>query len=90
MIYTFGPFTANSDLFELSRDGDVLTVEPLVFNILLCLLQNHGRIVTRDDLIDAVWQGRAVADTTISSRIFALRQVLGDTGTEQSYVRTIP
>ncbi|WP_428643820.1 winged helix-turn-helix domain-containing tetratricopeptide repeat protein [Roseibium sp.] len=90
MIYTFGPFTANSDLFELSRDGDVLTVEPLVFNILLCLLQNHGRIVTRDELIDAVWQGRAVADTTISSRIFALRQVLGDTGTEQSYVRTIP
>ncbi len=90
MIYTFGPFTANSDLFELSRDGEAVTVEPLVFNILLCLLENHDRIVTRDDLVDAVWQGRAVADTTISSRIFVLRQALGDSGSEQSYVRTVP
>ncbi|MDA3887462.1 MAG: winged helix-turn-helix domain-containing protein [Allgaiera sp.] len=90
MIYTFGPFTANSDLFELRRNGVALTVEPLVFNVLLCLIECRDRIVTRSDLIDAVWQGRAVADTTISSRIFALRQVLGDSGAEQSYVRTIP
>jgi TolB-like protein len=90
MIYTFGPFVVDANLFELRRDGEVLSVEPLVFNLLLFLLENRDRIVSRDDLVNAIWQGRAVADTTISSRIFALRHVLGDSKAEQSCIRTIP
>ncbi|MGX1306442.1 TolB-like protein/cytochrome c-type biogenesis protein CcmH/NrfG [Amorphus suaedae] len=90
MIYTFGPFAVDADLFELRRDGEVLPVEPLVFNLLLFLVENRDRIVSRDDLVEAIWQGRAVADTTISSRIFALRTVLGDSKAEQTCVRTIP
>lgn len=90
MIYRFGEFTANSELFELRRGEDLVPVEPLVFNVLLHLLENRDRIVTRDDLIEAVWQGRAVADTTLSSRIFALRQALGDSGAAQTVIRTVP
>lgn len=90
MIYTFGAFTADSTLFELRRNGETMAIEPLVFNVLLCLLENREKIVTRDDLTEVVWQGRCVADTTISSRIFALRQALGDSGEEQTFIRTIP
>ncbi|WP_172332485.1 winged helix-turn-helix domain-containing protein [Mangrovicoccus sp. HB161399] len=90
MIYTFGRFAMDTGLFELRRDGEVIAVEPLVFNLLLCLIENRDRIVTRDDLAGAVWQGRAIADTTISSRIFALRHVLGDANAGQSCIRTVP
>ncbi|MDF2235295.1 winged helix-turn-helix domain-containing protein [Albimonas sp. CAU 1670] len=90
MIYAFGPFEADAELYELRRDGAALPVEPLVFNILLHLIERRDRIVPRDELVEAIWDGRAVAETTISSRLFALRKALGDSGAEQSYVRTIP
>jgi len=60
-----------------------------VFNVLLHLVRHRDRIVSRDELIAAVWDGRAVSDTTLSSRIFAVRRAVGDTGEAQDVIRTI-
>ncbi len=83
MIFRFG-------VFDLDPAGRPVAIEPQVFNLLLYLVENRERVVTRDDLIAAVWDGRAVSDTTLSSRIFALRRVLGDTGEAQNVIRTVP
>lgn len=90
MIYRFGDFTLDAATFELSRSGQPVAIEPQVFNLLLYLVTNRNQVVSRDELIDAVWDGRTVSDTTLGSRIFALRRVLGDSGETQTVLRTIP
>jgi TolB-like protein len=73
---------------ELRRRGDAVHVEPQVFNLLTFLIQNRDRIVTKDEILDAVWQGRIVSEAALSSRINAARKAVGDTGDEQSLIRT--
>tara|TARA_R110002167_G_scaffold124556_2_gene304051 strand:- start:105 stop:1718 length:1614 start_codon:yes stop_codon:yes gene_type:complete len=90
MIYRFGAFDLDPTIYELRRQGKTVALEPQVFNVLWHLMQNRDRIVSKDDLIEAVWDGRAVSDTTLSSRIFALRRAVGDTGERQNVIRTIP
>src|SRR4029453_14373859 len=65
-------------------------VEPQVFDLLVHLIRNRDRIVSKDELFDAVWQGRIVSEATLSSRISAARRVLGDSGNDQSLIRTVP
>src|SRR4051812_25668268 len=65
-------------------------MEPQVFDILLHLIHNRDRVVSNDELIEAVWGGRIVAESTVSSRISVMRQVLGDSGESQRFIRTIP
>jgi TolB-like protein len=89
MIYRFDDFTLDTAIFELRRDGRLVAIEPQVFNVLLHLIENRDQVVSKDSLLEAIWQGRAVSDTTLTSRIFALRRVLGDTGEAQSVIRTI-
>ena len=67
----------------------MLRVEPQVFDVLCYLVENRDRVVSKDDLVDAVWQGRIVSDATLSSRINAVRSALNDTGEEQRLIRTI-
>lgn len=89
MIYEFGRFQLDTTAHEL-RDGDrPVDVEPQVFDVILYLVERAGELVTRDELVDSVWKGRPVADTTISSRIKAARRVLGDDGQAQALIRTI-
>ncbi|MDF1774387.1 MAG: winged helix-turn-helix domain-containing protein [Rhizobiaceae bacterium] len=90
MIYKFGAYDLDPQMFELRRHGKPVPIEPQVFNVLLHLIEKREQIVSRDALIDAVWQGRAVSDTTLSSRIFALRKAVGDTGEAQNVIRTVP
>lgn len=87
--YSFDDFVIDVDAFEVRRDGDRLTFEPLVFETLLFLVRNAGRMVTRDELIEAVWDGRFISDSSVSTAIKSLRRLLGDTGSEQTYVKTI-
>lgn len=89
MKYCFDAFEVDSSRYQLTRAGAVQPVEPLVFDLLLYFVRNPNRIVTREDVIDAVWEGRAVSDATIASAIKSARRVLGDTGDYQSFIRTI-
>ena len=89
MIYRFGEFSLDPPAFELRRGGDVIAVEPQVFAVLACLIENRDHVVSRDDLIEAIWNGRIVSEATISSRISAARHAIADTGEAQHAIRTI-
>ena len=65
-------------------------VEPQVFDLLVYLVQNRDRVVSKDDLIASVWGGRIVSESTLTSRINAARTAVGDNGREQQLIRTIP
>lgn len=89
MIYLIGPISVDTDAYELRRNGTTISVEPQVFDLLVLLVENRDRIVTRDEIIDRVWKGRIVSDAAISSRIKAARRAIGDDGKAQGLIRTI-
>src|ERR1043166_7704572 len=74
---------------ELRRGAETVAVEPQVFDLLVYLVQNRERVVSKDDIIAAVWHGRIVTESTLTSRINAARKAIGDSGTEQRLIRTI-
>ncbi len=74
---------------ELIRGSETIVVGPQVFDLLLHLVQNRERVVTKDNLIDVVWGGRIVSESTLTSHINAVRKAIGDTGEEQRLIRTI-
>ena len=75
---------------ELRRDGQPVSVEPQVFDLLVYLIRNRDRVVTKDDLLDSVWGGRVVSESTLTSRINAARKAVGDSGEAQRLIRTMP
>lgn len=89
MIYRFGDFELDTELFELRRQGVVQPVEPQVFDLLRVLIERRERRVTKDELYEAVWQGRIVSEATLTSRIKAARQAIGDSGQAQQAIRTL-
>ena len=89
LIYRFGDISLDVDRQELRRGADLVPVEPKVLDLLQFLIGNRGRVVSKDDLIANVWQGRIVSESTLTSRITAMRQAIGDSGRDQRLVRTI-
>ncbi len=89
MLYLFEDFALDGDRRELHRGSELLSVEPQVFDLLQYLIRNRGRVVSKDDLVSAVWQGRIVSDATLSSRINSARSALHDNGEKQRLIRTI-
>ncbi|MBB6412405.1 winged helix-turn-helix domain-containing protein [Mesorhizobium sangaii] len=89
MPYLFEDFALDGDRRELRRGDDLIPVEPQVFDLLQYLIRNRERVVSKDDLVDAVWQGRIVSDATLASRINAARNALQDSGEQQRLIRTI-
>jgi len=87
--YHFEDFALDGDRRELRRGNELIPVEPQVFDLLQYLIRNRDRVVSKDDLVDAVWQGRIVSDATLSSRVNAARNALRDSGEEQRLIRTI-
>ena len=75
---------------ELRRRGDPIALEPQVFDLLVHLICNRDRVVTKDDLLDSVWRGRVVSESTLTSRINAARKAVGDSGEAQHLIRTVP
>jgi TolB-like protein/DNA-binding winged helix-turn-helix (wHTH) protein len=73
---------------ELRRGGQTVHVEPQVFDLLVLLLKNRDRIVTKDEILDTIWDGRIVSEAALSSRINAARKAIGDNGDNQSCIRT--
>jgi DNA-binding winged helix-turn-helix (wHTH) protein len=74
---------------ELRRGSELIAMEPQVFDLLTFLVQNRDRVVTKDDMIAAIWSGRIVSESTLTSRINAVRKAVGDSGDEQRLIRTI-
>jgi TolB-like protein len=87
--FAFEDFVLDPDRRELRRDGALVAVEPQVFDLINYLIHNRNRVVTRDNLLDAVWNGRVVSESTLASRINAARRALNDSGDEQRLIRTI-
>src|ERR1700693_5220730 len=89
MQFIFADHTLDTDRRELSRESRLIAVEPQVFDLMVCLVQNRDRVVSKDDLIASVWGGRIVSDSTMTSRINAARKAVGDSGQDQKLIRTI-
>jgi TolB-like protein/tetratricopeptide (TPR) repeat protein len=90
VIYVFEDYSLDIDRRELRRGTNLVPVEPQVFDILQYLICNRQRVVGKDDLVGAVWGGRIVSESTVSSRITAARQAVGDSGETQRLIRTVP
>jgi TolB-like protein len=89
MLYRFGPFELDTGKVELRAGGAVRPVEPQVFALLALLVENRERLVSRDELIEKVWDGRVVSDSAVASRVKSARQALGDDGRAQQFIRTV-
>lgn len=90
MAYAFGEHVLDIRRRELRRGGELLELEPQVFDLLVYLVQHRDRVVGRDDLLRAVWGGRIVSDSALAARINAARRALGDNGEVQRLIRTLP
>ena len=89
MVYFFEAYALDTGTRELQRGDALVPIEPQVFDLLVFLIENRNRVVSKDDLIDAVWQGRAISDSTLTSRLNAARRVIGDSGEQQNLIRTV-
>ena len=89
LIYAFGDFELDTQLHELRCGGVVRHIEPQVFDVLAYLLARRDQVVTKDELLNAVWGHRFVAPTTLTSRIKFARQAVDDDGTAQRVIRTV-
>ena len=89
MLFLFDNYSVDTDRRELRDDGELRAVEPQVFALLEFLIRNRDRMVSRDDLLAAVWNGRIVSESTLASRINAARTAIGDNGENQRLIRTV-
>ena len=88
VLFSFADYTLDVDRRELRCGSEPVAVEPQVFDLLIYLVQNRDRVVSKDDLIASIWGGRIVSDSTLTSRINAARKAVGDSGEEQRLIRT--
>ena len=89
VLFSFEDFVLDNERRELRAGGTIVPLEPQVFDLLVYLIENRDRVVSKDDLIASVWGGRIVSDSTLSSRINAARKAIGDSGAQQKLIRTI-
>jgi pimeloyl-ACP methyl ester carboxylesterase/DNA-binding winged helix-turn-helix (wHTH) protein len=90
MHFAFGDYAVDTDRRELRCGSKLIALEPQVFDMLVYLLNHRNRVVTKDDLLEAIWGGRIVSESTLTSRINAVRKAVGDSGDRQSLIRTVP
>ncbi|WP_162530078.1 winged helix-turn-helix domain-containing protein [Stappia sp. BW2] len=89
LVFTFDGFELDGARFELRRGGERVAIEPQVLSLLLLLAENRDRMVSKDELIEHIWDGRIVSETAVAARIKAARKAVGDTGSAQKVIRTI-
>jgi TolB-like protein len=89
LLYLFEDFALDTDRRELRRGRDLVSVEPKVFDLLVYLIANRERVVSKDDLLAAVWDGRIVSESALATRINAARCAVGDSGETQRLIKTI-
>lgn len=89
MTYEFGECILDFERRVLTKAGARQKMEPQVFDLLRYLVENSGRAIAKDEIVAAIWQGRAISDSAITSRIKAARRVIGDDGQSQRFIRTL-
>jgi TolB-like protein len=89
MVLRFGDHVLDIERRELRRGAEPIALEPQVFDLLVYLVRNRGRVVSKDDLIESVWGGRIVSDSALTSRLNAARKAVNDSGAEQRVIRTV-
>ena len=90
MRYLFEDYTLSSERRELHRGTDAVPITPQVFDLLEYLIRNRERVVSKDELISAVWNGRIVSDAALTTRLNAARHAIGDSGEAQRLLKTLP
>jgi len=90
LLYIFEDFTLDVERRELRRGGILTAIEPKVFDLLVHLISNRQRVVSKDDLLATVWNGRIVSEATLDSRINAARRAICDSGEQQRLIKTVP
>src|SRR3954469_23813753 len=88
--YLFEDYAFDTDRRELHRGTDAVSITPQVFDLLEYLIRNRERVVSKDDLIKAIWNGRSVSDAALTTRLNAARDAIGDSGEEQRFIKTLP
>jgi TolB-like protein/DNA-binding winged helix-turn-helix (wHTH) protein/Tfp pilus assembly protein PilF len=89
-MYRFGPFSLDPGERIVSRDGTPLSLTPKVFDTLVCLVRNHGRLLTKDELLKEVWPDTFVEEVNLAVNISTLRKMLGEGPQEGRYILTVP
>ena len=90
MRYFFEDCVLDTDTRELHRGANPVSITPQVFDLLDYLIRNRDRVISKDDLIDAIWKGRIVSDAAVTTRLNAARSAIGDSGEEQRLIKTLP
>jgi adenylate cyclase len=90
LLYLFEDFVLDTDRRELRRGADVVSVAPQVFDVLDYLIRSRERVVSKDDLINAIWEGRIISDAALTTCLKAVRSAIGDSGEGQRLIKTLP
>jgi pimeloyl-ACP methyl ester carboxylesterase len=88
VLYRFDQFSVDVGGRELRRGNIMIEIEPQVFDVLVYLIEHRDRVVSKEELFEAIWEGRAVSESALTSRINAARSAVGDTGASQRWIRT--
>jgi TolB-like protein/DNA-binding winged helix-turn-helix (wHTH) protein len=90
MRYFFEDYSLDTDLRELRRGPDVVPTAPQVLDMLEYMIRSRDRVVSKDDLVNAIWNGRIVSDAALTTRLNAVRRAIGDSGEQQRLIKTFP
>jgi TolB-like protein len=90
VIYQFGECSLDTTRLQLRRGGDPVALEPQVYRLIVYLIENRDRVVTKDELIENIWNRRVVSDGALSTRINSVRNAVGDSGRSQAVIKTFP
>ena len=88
-VFRIGEYVLDVPRVELRHSGESLPIQPLVFDLLRYLIEHRDRVVTKDELFDALWGNRVVTEASLTGRIKSARKLLGDDGSAQSMIRTV-
>jgi DNA-binding winged helix-turn-helix (wHTH) protein/pimeloyl-ACP methyl ester carboxylesterase len=89
MRYHFDEFELCAETLELRNSAGLVAIEPQVFSLLVHLVEHRDRVISKNELIEAIWDGRFVSDSAVTSRIKSARKALGDDGQTQKYIKTL-
>ena len=90
MLYRFEDLALDTDRRELRRGADLVPIEPQAFDLLELLIRNRARVVSKSDLIEAIWAGRVVSEAALTTCVNAVRRAIGDSGEAQRLIKTLP
>ncbi len=90
MLYRFENYEMDVNRHEFRASGKLRALEPKVFDLLRHLIENHDRLVSRDELMEVIWKGRIVSESTVDTRMHAARRAVDDDGRRQARIKTVP